>query len=423
MSRAENKDFVLHEGVVTMKTERVRWGSIILGAFLAVILAVAPALAAPVRVGPGAFATPGENPVNIGLRQPTFRITFMPGDIELSNNAWAVSELDRYLDTYLTDEMKKELVQDIPEDGLDLNLLTWSSVGLGVAGFSTDASIRVVADGHMAKDLIDLALNGNELNRYYDLDGTKFGGAAFGDVSVGLAFNLGPSVRVGGRYHRLMGIAYLDAAANGGGILNYTDTDVGFTGDMVLDADYIWGPGLHGDGAAYDLGLALQPTENLAFSFAVMDIGQITWHNVRSERFEGKLDSETGPELEIVEEQVLPALKWALPRRFEVGMGYRLTPSLHFGGTYTRTVHMTNQGFTYEQPDQIRAMLSWDGLGILPLGVGVSYVPGEDVAFTGEAGLRLGPVRTKLRLHNIEAAFGGGEGKDFGLAVDVGIVF
>lgn len=406
-----------------MKAEPLRWSRSILVTLLVVLLAAAPALAAPVRVGPGKFSTPGENPVNIGLGQPTFRITLLPGDINLANNAWAVSDIDAYLDKHLTEEVKERLVQQIPADGLDLNWLSWSSVGLGVAGFSTDASIRTLGKGHLAKDLVDLVLNGNEFNREYQLDDSQIGAAAFGDVSVGLAFNLGPSLRLGGRYHALMGIAYLDATAEGNGIFHYTDTEAGFEGNMALDAQYVWGPGLHGDGAAYDLGIAVHPNENLALSFAILDIGHIMWYDVRSERYEGRLDAEDGPSLDLVDEEVISGLKWTLPRRFEVALGYRLSPSLHFGGAYTRTVHDTEQGFTYDQSEQIRAALHWDGLGFLPVGVGVSYVPGDTVSFTGEAGLRLGPVRTKLRLENVQAVFGDGDGKEFGIAVDMGIVF
>jgi len=406
-----------------MRAERVHWGRVFVGTLLAALLAVAPALASAVRVGPEIFSTPGENPVNIGVGQPTFRFAFLPGDVDIANNAWSIFEIGKYLNEHLTEEVKEKLVQQIPSGGLDMRWHSWSSVGLGFAGFSTDASIRTLGDGRLAKDLADLVLNGNDPNRHYTVDGTEVGAAAFGDVSVGFAFNIGPSFRVGGRYHRLMGIGYLEAEAEGSGILHYTDEKTGFEGEMALDARYIWGSGLHGDGTAFDLGVAWHPNENLALSFAVMDLGHITWHDVYSERYEGKLDADGGPALELVEKEVISGLKWTLPRRFEVSLGYRVSPTLHLGGSYTRTVHGTGEGFTYREPDRIEAALHWSGLAFLSVGVGVSYVPGEAVSLTGEAGLRLGPVRTRLRLEKIEAVFGGQDDKAVGFTFDLGIVF
>lgn len=406
-----------------MKTQSVWLRCLTIGALFASLLVATSVSAAPVRVGTGMFTTPGDNPVNLGLSEPTFRITFLPADLTLGSNSWTWSDINYYLDKHLTDEIKEELVAVIPEDGLELDWQSWSGVGLGVSSFSTNVSIRTVANSNLSKDLVDLVLRGNELNRDYGLDGSRVGAAAYGDVSVGIAFNLGPSVRLGGRYHRLMGIGYLEAEATGSGRVNHAPGDSSFEGNMRIDARRIWGGGLHGDGAAYDVGISIQPTANLALGLAVLDIGQITWRDVLSEQYEGSLDPDTGPTLELDRSEVISSLKWNLPTRYEVSMGYRLSESLHFGAAYTRTTHTTDEGFTVAASDEVRGMISWTGGGILPIGVGITYTPESAISISGEAGLRFGPVRTRLRLTDLQAALGSGDGKALGVTLDLGIVF
>ena len=255
-----------------------------MGTLLAALLAVAPALASAVRVGPEIFSTPGENPVNIGVGQPTFRFAFLPGDVDIANNAWSIFEIGKYLNEHLTEEVKEKLVQQIPSGGLDMRWHSWSSVGLGFAGFSTDASIRTLGDGRLAKDLADLVLNGNDPNRHYTVDGTEVGAAAFGDVSVGFAFNIGPSFRVGGRYHRLMGIAIWKRRRK---VAASCTTP---TKRRVSKANGARRPPHLGSDPRRRYGVrpALPgiPTRT-GPELAVMDLGHITWHDVYSERHKG----------------------------------------------------------------------------------------------------------------------------------------
>lgn len=384
------------------------------------------AFAAPVRVGAGMFTQPGANPVNSGLGEPTFRITFMPIDLTVANNTWPLSRIDYYLDKKLDDEAKQAFVAAIPEHGFQLDLGSWTSAGLSVGTINTALSVRTLGTANLSKDLVDLVLNGNELDRDYVLDGSTLGAVAFGDASAGLAFNLSPSIRVGARYHHLAGIGYVHAAASGHGRASY-ESAPGFEGNMELGYDSIYGQGVHGEGSAYDVGVTIQPTQNLAFGFAVMDFGQIEWRNVNRERYQGSLNSESdpdqGPQWDLTDQEVVEALVWELPRRYEISMGYQLASSLHFGAAFTRTVHEPTHGFTYTTPDRVEGMLSWNGFGIMPIGVGASYAQDDGISFAGEAALRLGPLRTRLRLTDVQSLFGEGQGQDLGVRFDLGIVF
>lgn len=377
--------------------------------------------ASQVRVGASLFQRVDSNPAIIGVDEPTFRIELLPVDLRFANNTWPLAKFDQYLDKELTEDVKRDLLESIPESGLGLDWNSWTAADLGVSGVSTRLAVRTIGTANLAPDLVELALVGNELDREYVVDGSMAGGVAFGDASVGFSLGLGNSLRIGARYHRLMGGAYFDAVATGSGTVVYAGDEPGLEGDMKVKVLRAYGEGVHGEGTAYDVGLTLQPTANFAIGVAVFDIGQIEWRDVLEETYELKL----GPELEyeFVSSGESTTIVWTLPRTYQVALGYRLTPTLHLGAAYSRTVHETEEGVVYAPNDRMEAMLSWKGLGFLPIGVGMAYDQEEGFSLAGEAGLRLGPLQARVRMSDVQAVFGDGEGKDLGLMVDLGILF
>lgn len=384
-------------------------------------LALWPAAAqSHVRVGASLFTRADSNPAVLGVDEPTFRIVLLPLDLTSANNAWGVAALARSFGEELTDAAKDELVAALPEDGLFLRAGTWTAADLGVRGFSARLAVRTVATGNLAPDVIKLALKGPETGSTYTVEGSSAAVAAFGDASAGFSLGLGKFLRIGARYHYLVGAVYMDAAASGSATLA-DGGDPLVDGELRVDLRSTTGEGIRGYGYAYDVGVLIQPTEHLAFGLAVLDVGAIQWEDVVAETYRVQF----GPELEFerIATGEAQTLEWRLPVTYQISAGYRLTPTLRVGAAYSRTVYHAADGGEAETAERAEAMLNWTGLGVLPIGIGASYDAESGLSVAGEAALKLGPLQTRLRLTDVQALFNGGEVKTLGFMLDLGFVF
>lgn len=383
------------------------------------------ATASEVRVGPGLFKQEGSNPAGIGVGESSFRFTFLPVDLLARNNTWPLQTFRRYAEQEVPESARDDFLEALPGDGFQLDVSSWSTVDLGVGSFAANLGLRTLSTATIAQDFLELFLTGVETNRPYTFDGTQIGAVAYGDASFGLSVGLGP-LRIGGRYHRLMGAHYSHASLTGGGKISDIPGEEGWNGNLRLEVDRTEGEGVHGEGAAYDVGVIANLTDRLAIGMAVMDIGEIVW-NVTSEVYEGTVDpdaeADESPDFSLIGSAVGEQLTWQLPRRYEASLGYQLTQSLHLGVAYIHTTHDSQAGYVQDEESRVQGMLSWSGLGIVPLGIGAAYTEIDGLTLSGEAGLRLGPVRTRARLTNVQLLLGDSPAKGLGFTFDMGIAF
>lgn len=364
---------------------------------------------------------------------PSFQASF-------GNNTWPLSKLDYYLDKELPLSVRQEFVADIPGSfRLDGGGVT--GLELGIGGFSASVGLRGAAAGGVAKDVVELLFLGNELNRSYSLSGTSFGTALVADASVGWAMSVAPGWRAGIRWHHLTGLAYAEALVEGSGKLVYEENKVGAEGDVAIEYAYAYaedgGGAGAGSGSAFDLGAAWEARPGLTVGFSVLDIGQLQWASATRGRCEvntgatgsggtgagsgGSGAGGSGDDPFQCTDTVGPVV-WQLPVRYEASVGWQATNKIHVAGVYTAVgAGGAFAGTGIAAANGLRGTVTWDVFKFLQLNATAYLTDGFSLS-TGGA-LKLGPVRLRARLNNVQALFGQGGGRSVGFGADFGIAF
>lgn len=390
--------------------------------------------AAPVRSGIGVFGAEATNPAVIGLGEPVFRLRMAPFTATVGNDAWALTTLDHWADKYIPRDDRKELVAAVPDDGLDLRINTSHGAVLGIGSFSAHVGLRTIYTGNIAPDVFELLFLGNKLNERYTLD-SSMGAVAFGDASVGLGLRIGPRLRIGARYHQLLEAIYGEQTIKAKGEFVYTDEEMRLETDVemgltVMHPEEVTGAQVGaGAGSAFDVGAVVQLSDNLSVGAAVLDIGRIEWSSVASAKctiqFDGFDESADGDDSldDCTLERRNKRFRWNLPRRYEISAGWQLPWGFHLGTAYTLTTHPKSDGFSVKNRGEVGAMLVWERFKFMQLGVGTTYGKAAGLSVNAGAGLRLGPLQTRAHISDVQVLFGRGSAKEFGLGIDLGIVF
>lgn len=415
-----------------------RWSTWMRFAGGAVVLVVAlvmyslGAAAAPVAPGPSAGMESGGNPAAIGVQAPTFRLMFTPFDLTFSNNTWPLAKLDHYLDKYIPEGTRRQFIDDIPGGSFRLSGRAMTGVQLGIGPVSASFGVRALAGGGIAEDVLGLVFLGNQLDVPYSLNGTSFEAALLGDTAIGFSLPIGDTWRVGARYHKLLGLAYGHVEAGGTFVIrsdepgidgragmNYAYTHLDTTGGSVKMA---------GDGSAFDVGVSYQVTPDVAVGAAIMDWGQLRWDAVTSRTCDAETNGSGGDDLEELlgcTDEVTGAREWALPRRYEASVGWRMSEKVHVGAAYTYTVAPAGGGFSRDAMGggSLRAAVTWDLFRFLQLNAAANLAGSDGLSVSTGGALRLGPMVTRARVSNVQVLFGEGSGKSMGFGMDMGIVF
>lgn len=128
------------------------------------------------------------NPANLGFTQEKkFSINFIGLGAELSNNTLSHLMYQKFVGTYLDADEIDEILDEIPASGLNINSnakIQGLSIGIGsfafgIRGFSNYSS-------YFSREIFELVLMGNELNRVYKFDPIK--GDGITAAEIGAAF-------------------------------------------------------------------------------------------------------------------------------------------------------------------------------------------------------------------------------------------
>lgn len=131
------------------------------------------------------------NPANLGLKNTNkFSMNLLGLGAELSNNAFSHLLYQKYIGDYWDAQEIDLILSEIPDEGVSLNSnakVQGLSIGIGpfafgVRGFSSISS-------YFARELFELALMGNELNRVYTFNPVI--GDGISGASVGVAYGKG----------------------------------------------------------------------------------------------------------------------------------------------------------------------------------------------------------------------------------------
>lgn len=406
-------------------------GIVLLAAFvgLALLLSwtgyVAAAGATPIRTGVGAFELDARNPAGLGIGQPVFRLLLQPMTAEAYNDSWPWMTFDHWADKKIPLEERQKLVASIPDTGLGFGMDASQAFVLGIGGLSGSLTMRETAFVSFEKEFFELLFLGNELNRKYTM-GVSGGTAVIGDAAIAHGRNINDKLRVGLRYHYLVGIAYGGASVKATAEAIHTDEDIKFDGDMVFEYVHT-DTDASGVGMAFDIGATYRINDALTVGAAVLDWGRITWPSHIQGVCAFEVDSlsgsgDEGNEPDPCTETPGGEFKYTLPRKIELSAGWQLPWAFHLGTAYTITT-ADAADFTVKSRSELETMLVWQRWKFLQLGVGAVFAKDRGTSLNAGAGLRLGPLQVRSTVNNVQTLFGVGDAQSIGGGLDIGIVF
>jgi len=240
----------------------------------------------------------GWNPANLGLDgNPSFSIQFgvlplVPViSIQMNNSTispfWINSKF--MTGTYLTDEDKESLMDDIPDDGLDFTpLLHFRILDLSFGRWAVSIGQEVTGTIIFPKSLFRLAFFGNEFEKPIDLSKTDVEMQAVATVGVahGRVINI-PSgipllsefvqkISIGAAAKLLVGEGYVGFEKMNASAITYDD-HIDLNGNVK--ANY----GVGGLGVAFDLGAAAEINDKITTNISLNNLfGFVNWGIVKS---------------------------------------------------------------------------------------------------------------------------------------------
>jgi hypothetical protein len=217
------------------------------------------------------------NPANLGLsKNPTLSMKLMGFGIKMKNSSFSLSDYNKYNGQFLDDHDKAVILSKIPNEGIDLILMTEAG-GLSFSRGQMALSFRTYAASKFSldKDPIELLLYGNAYKSEVRLDGTKGEAIALWDGALAYGYPLKQwrkgELAIGATLHYLYGIAYQKIIHTEGGIATPPEGIVG-DGIMVVRS------GHGGNGLTIDLGLSMIFENDWTFSASWQNFySQINW--------------------------------------------------------------------------------------------------------------------------------------------------
>jgi len=195
----------------------------------------------------------GVNPAQLAsTMRPRFEYQLLQARAGLDNNSFSGSQYNRYTGAFLDSAAKQNILSSVPEAGLrlnsdaDLNGLAFTTgiFGLAVRG-------HAAASGTIPRDMIDLALNGNQLDRRYSASNLQGEAIAYSDVTLGFGVPLARGFETG------IGLKYMRGifVAQNTQVDGYLLTTPYVINSEVL-AGYRWAHG--GNGYGLDWGMTYE---------------------------------------------------------------------------------------------------------------------------------------------------------------------
>lgn len=307
-----------------------------------------------------AFQYSDSNGVFIAL--PTFSVAG-------ANNNMSIDDVNYYFfnekSKYLTDADKQKLLSSFDDDGRFYSKISVSLaklyLGLGKIGtFGVEANDYISVNLILPKQLVELALNGNELNKNYTFDNLNFKTWWVRNYAINYANQIykrdnesNSSIEaliLGAKVKYIQGFAYAGTESVSSSF--YTDqADNSLTGSYQIiartaftsnlgikyDFDSTYAPRENlrilpetvGSGIGVDVGFNLIFSNGINFSFAIDDIGSIKWDKHTAEhKYSGnffindifnqnQLDSLE--DMNIDESKYISEFSTALPLNLQVG--------------------------------------------------------------------------------------------------------
>ncbi len=228
--------------------------------------------------------SPAWNPANLALSaKKKYHLNLFSVGLGINNNSFSKKQYDLYNGKFLTEKDKLDILTSIPDEGINGNLDTEvQALGFAIGNFAFSASGLGASDFTFSKDVAELALNGNEIDRVYNIGNTRGEGWGISSYGVSVGFPLSVSFfqefAVGVSIKYLKGHVFGKVVEAESSMLTNINGVHG-SGKLVLDHS------LGGNGFSLDIGSAALVNQNWAISFGISNlVNKISWNN-DNERF------------------------------------------------------------------------------------------------------------------------------------------
>lgn len=334
------------------------------------------------------------NPANLGLsgyRQTGLELVGFGANI--SNNSFTLSEYNDYTGAFLTDGDKNDILNKVPNEGLNMVAdVEASALSLSRGSWVFSVSGVGLADANLSKDVIDLMLNGNSFAETIDLTGSHLDAVAF--VSAGLSYGRPiyqtgtRQVAVGATVKYLWGLAVERIVELEGMVATY---ETGFAGNGHLIAQTATG----GSGYALDIGVAARINDDYTVGLRIKNfLSSLSWNKETEEHgYIFSFDTMTVDNMEddyVVSDDYskdIPGFSTNLPSVMNVGVA-------NTSGSLLWAVDW-EQGFRQAAGASSKPRLSlgleWWPIALAPLRTGFSTGGNKNTALSFGSGINLAP--------------------------------
>ncbi len=335
----------------------------------------------------------GVNPANLALSsRPGPRLQILGLGSLLNNNAFSVGDYKKYNGEYLSDTDKREILDKIPESGLEFrghSAVSALSFSAGPLALST--TVEASGSGNISKDIVELAFFGNKIGETVSISDADAEGVVHGDLNIAYGrkvktFNWG-EVTAGINFKYIKGLAYFEVSEA--------------TGNVTTEADGIDGDGrvvvrsaLGGSGYGLDVGTAVSFRNDWRFSAGITNLAsKINWNkDTKENEYTYELISLTAENANDDSSAISEETE------YEIGaFSTSLAPEISFGASHSLgsflfasdlKIGLANRAGANRVP-QLSLGTEFTGIGFLPLRGGLAFggLNGTSLALGG--GLRL----------------------------------
>jgi hypothetical protein len=332
------------------------------------------------------------NPANLGLTDyHQTGIELVGVGANISNNAFNLSDYNRYTGAFLTDDDKQDILDKIPTEGLKLDVdVQASALSMAFGSYAVNVAGVGVADVNLSKDIFELVFNGNTFADTIDVTGSYSDVYAY--ASAGFSYGMpiyGSGTRqlsVGATFKYIRGIAIEQVVELQGMAATYA---TGFAGEGKMIAQTATG----GRGYALDLGAALQLNSKYTVGARIENfLGSIQWdHETEEHGYIFNFDTMTvdnmGDDYVVSDDYSKPigSFTTRLPASLTIGLA-RTSGRLLWAVDWTQGLQdKPGQSTTPE----ISAGVEYSPLGFLPLRAGFTAGGKENTSFSFGSGFDL----------------------------------
>jgi hypothetical protein len=332
-------------------------------------------------VGPAAAAV---NPAQLAYpERQGFAWQIVDVAAGFGNNSFSLSQYNRYNGAFLDDVAKQEILGSVPRCGVGASAAVGAAAAtVGYGQFVLSNQLVGEAGACLPRDLVDLALSGNELGRTYSAGQLTGRTSAWVRSGMSMATGLGRNLRAGFGAHYLRGLFLAELTSADASLRTSPNA-------FISEGEMSYRVATSGSGWSVDVGLAYV-RDRWRVSLGCLDLGPgIVWTGNCSEgTYAYEVDSANAWQLlrgsrfrYSAERDAGASFTTAVPATLNLGAAYCPLGWVSCGGLVSGRLGVEGEGWSAVGYGE-----AWP-LGWLPVGASVGYRSGAGLVVGAGAGL------------------------------------